>query len=89
MANDRVYLQCKACEETMLLFKYYPGGSYFWTPNEEFLNKHLDCGPGVTLHLGDDPRFRLITEADVDNPIVDAKRGVLEAVTKAIHNRRT
>ena len=91
MANDRVYLACKACGETTLLFKYYPnGGSYFWEQDEEFLNKHLvECGRGRTIHLEGNPRFVLVAESQFEgDDIHSAKRKILEVMQKAQDNVR-
>ena len=66
MANDRLYLRCKACKTIQLLAKYNVG--YTYIPNDDrvnlFLTEHLlTCREGDSSHLGIDPGIELLTEA--------------------------
>lgn len=71
MANDRIYLVCKDCGDSVMLWKFYPfggiiSGGYMGDAEKlsDFLRKHLqDCHPrAYSLHLGDNPGFVLLTE---------------------------
>ena len=62
MANDRIFLTCKFCDECLLLLKYYPVGSYVPSCKceiEEFMRKHLvECHPNAYgFDLADEPGF--------------------------------
>lgn len=67
MANDRIFLTCKFCDEYLLLLKYYPVSSYVPTCKceiEEFMRKHLaECHPNAHgFDLAYEPGFVLETE---------------------------
>ena len=67
MANDRVMLRCRGCDDRFCLLRYMPGAlSLSWTFRdlERWLTKHCErCHSEVfTNTLEDDPRFVTETE---------------------------
>lgn len=72
MANDRIFLTCRVCNESATLVKYYPvggfiGGSFHPNPLAlaDYLEKHMDgCHPNRRCQtLGGDVLFDLSTES--------------------------
>lgn len=65
MANDRLFLVCEHCGETLMLGKYYPSSGFYTTPGAagavEFLDKHGDCIEPRKGELTDVP-FTIINE---------------------------
>ena len=67
MANNRMYLKCRACPESkpQMIAKYYPStGWYMWTTDviEEFFNQHhhiSQWGCGFDLSFEIEPDFPL------------------------------
>jgi hypothetical protein len=75
MANDRIYLRCKTCKETVMLWKHYPVGTYLGGAEGgyegdgaevlAFLQRHILCHPRCRRGtLGGDPGYETVTESD-------------------------
>ena len=71
MANDRLFIECKKCKETVTLVNYRPG--MFSMPFsidylDGFLNKHLiKCHEMYEGELESNTLFNLITEGMFTN----------------------
>ena len=66
MANDRIFIKCRHCNENMTFAKYYPTighGICFKDSLDEFVYKHMQCSPEFgKADLGKDRCFDLFTE---------------------------
>lgn len=54
MSNDRIYIHCKQCDDTLLLMKYYPARAYGLHSKEtnEWMEAHINGtnDDGLTVH---------------------------------------
>ena len=90
MANDRIYLVCKFCEEMQMFWKFYPmdvkDAGYLADADKlaAFVELHLrNCHPmSKTNHLAGEPGFILITE----NP--NAKTTLLDEVSEKLYGNK-
>ena len=66
MANDRIFIKCRHCNECMTFAKYYPTighGIWFHESLDEFVIKHMMCSPAFGgMDLEGDRCFDLLTE---------------------------
>lgn len=66
MANDRLYIKCNFCGESIMLAKYDPIGFGQVKNSKEielWLNKHLECRPDAhDTTLNNDPGVSIVTE---------------------------
>ena len=83
MANDRIWMICKYCEEAQLLYKYYPNGNgYLWEPDEinDFLNKHISECRKAKHHLAGEIGIEFVTESETG----EASGQLVEEIVKQI-----
>lgn len=65
MANDRIYLRCKVCDEQKMLFKFYLAGEGYANDADtltEWINEHLHERQ-FDLDLAGEAGFVLTTES--------------------------
>lgn len=96
MANDRLYLACLGCAESLVLFKYYPTIARGYCPQREdeddgtittFIRQHLSsCHPRAgQFHLAGNPGFVVVTEQG--NAIADAKHAIGDRLTNFLSRK--
>ena len=66
MANDRIFIECRHCNEKTLFAKYYPSNYGVWDMRKvaSFIDEHMGCNPnvGIKMDLNGDRCFNLWTE---------------------------
>lgn len=68
MANDRVFLRCRVCRRSLMIYKYYPsaGGAQDGNRIEQFINEHAEekrCANHFGGSLDGDVLFELWAES--------------------------